>query len=93
MLYICIGNTGIAFYLYFKALETLDTSLGAMSFLLKPLLASIIAAVFIGEPISTPLFVGILFVSLGIYLVLMSTKLKNNIKGLVLNPNGIGYPK
>ncbi|WP_455749414.1 EamA family transporter [Niallia taxi] len=46
MLYMCIGNTGIAFYLYFKALESLDTSVGAMSFLLKPFIGSIIAAIF-----------------------------------------------
>lgn len=74
MLYICIGNTGIAFFLYFKALESLDTSLGAMSFLVKPLLASLIAAVFLGEALSVSLFLGIGFVSAGIYLVLLSTR-------------------
>lgn len=74
MIYICIFNTGIAFYLYFRALESLDTSLGAMSFLVKPLLASLIAAVFLGETLSYQIFFGIFFVSAGIYLVLLSTK-------------------
>lgn len=82
MVYICIVNTGIAFYLYFKALESLDTSLGAMSFLIKPLLASIIAAFFLGEAITIQLFIGILFVSAGIYLVLLSTKGKKNYKDI-----------
>lgn len=80
MLYMCIGNTGIVFYLYFKALESLDTSVGAMSFLLKPFIASIIAAIFLGEAISFQLVIGILFVSFGTYLVLLSARRKQETK-------------
>lgn len=77
MIYICIGNTGIAFYLYFKALEKLDTSLGAMTFFVKPILACVIAAIFLGEALSVQIAIGILLVAIGIYFVLLATQKKN----------------
>ncbi len=80
MIYICIGNTGIAFYLYFKALENLDTSLGSMTFFVKPMLASIIAALFLGEALTLQLFFGIVLVGVGIYFVLMATQKSGKVR-------------
>ena len=76
MLYICVFNTGIAFYLYFRALEALDTGTGSMSFFAKPLLAGVWAALFLGETMTWQLFMGILFVAAGIYLAMLSTPQK-----------------
>lgn len=72
MLYICVFNTGLAFYFYFRSLQVLDTSIGSMSFFIKPLLASLLAALVLGESVSWQLFVGILFVAAGIYFAMLS---------------------
>lgn len=79
MIYICIGNTGIAFFLYFRALEKLDTSLGSMTFFVKPILACIIAAVFLKEELSLQIVAGIVLVAIGIYLVLLATQKKRTV--------------
>jgi len=69
MAYICVGNTGLAFFLYFKALEYLDTSFAATTFFVKPILASLLATVILGEAFSLNMVAGIAFVLVGIYFV------------------------
>lgn len=69
MAYICIGNTGIAFFLYFKALEKLDTSFASTTFFLKPILAGILAALILKEPLAPQMLLGIVLVLVGVYFV------------------------
>ncbi len=69
MIYFCVINSGLAFYSYFKALEKLDTSLGSMTFFVKPVLASVFAAFFLGEPLTASLAVGLCLILIGIYMV------------------------
>ncbi|GFN33154.1 DMT family transporter [Paenibacillus xylaniclasticus] len=69
MAYICIGNTGLAFFLYFKALESLDTSFASTTFFVKPILASLLATLILGEMFSMNMVAGIVLVLIGIYFV------------------------
>ncbi len=71
-LYICIFVTGIAYYCYFEAIAHLDTSLGSMTFFIKPPLASILAAAFLGEVITSNIIIGIVLILIGMFIVMKS---------------------
>ena len=73
ILYLSVLVSGIAYFLYFKALSMLDTSLGSMTFFVKPILASIFAAVVLGETLRVNLFVGSILVIVGITIVRKAT--------------------
>jgi drug/metabolite transporter (DMT)-like permease len=64
ILYLSIMVTGVGYLCYFKALSMLDTSLGSMTFFVKPILASIFAAFFLHEAITFNLMIGIAIVIL-----------------------------
>jgi drug/metabolite transporter (DMT)-like permease len=66
ILYLSIMVTGVGYLCYFKALSMLDTSLGSMTFFLKPILASIFAAFFLHETITFNLMIGIAIVVLSV---------------------------
>jgi drug/metabolite transporter (DMT)-like permease len=72
LIYLSVMVTGVAYFCYFKALESLDTSLGSMTFFMKPLLASFFAAIFLAESITINLFLGMVLVLVGIYIVIHS---------------------
>lgn len=74
VLYLSVFVTGLAYYLYFKALENLDTGLGSMSFFLKPILASVLAAVVLGETVCIQIVLGIVLVLAGIVLAVRPAK-------------------
>lgn len=82
MIYICVVNTGIAFFLYFKALETLDTSFAATTFFVKPILASLLAGFILGEAFNYHMIAGIALVLLGIYFVNHQAKAKTAVNSL-----------
>jgi len=69
MVYLTVFVTGLAYYTYFLGLSMVDTSLGSMVFFIKPLLASLLAAVTLGEKVTLNLAVGTLLVLVSIYLV------------------------
>lgn len=74
--YISVCVTGIAYYTYFLGLSMTDTSLGSTVFFAKPVLASILAAVALGEQLSWNLGTGILLILVSTYLVQQAVKSK-----------------
>lgn len=68
VLYLGIFLSGIAYITYMEALKTLTASKGAMVFFLKPVLASALAVVFLGEALSIKTIVGMLFVLAGMFI-------------------------
>jgi drug/metabolite transporter (DMT)-like permease len=67
-LYISIFTTGIAYFFYYDGLSHLDTSTSSMSFFIKPPLASVLAAIFLNEPITVNLVAGIVLILAGVTL-------------------------
>jgi drug/metabolite transporter (DMT)-like permease len=74
--YLTVFVTGLAYYSYFLGLSMVDTSLGSMVFFIKPLLASVLAAIFLGEKVSLQLALGTVLVLVSIYIVQHSIKVK-----------------
>jgi drug/metabolite transporter (DMT)-like permease len=66
ILYLGVVLSGIAYITYMEALKLLTASKGAMVFFLKPVIASILAIVFLGEVLSLKTAVGMLLVLAGI---------------------------
>jgi drug/metabolite transporter (DMT)-like permease len=66
VLYLGIFLSGIAYITYMEALKLLTASKGSMVFFLKPVLASILAIVFLGESLSIKTVIGMLLVLAGI---------------------------
>ena len=64
-----VGITGIAYLLFFKALEGMDTGLGSMSFFAKPIISLILSAIVLGEIIEINFIAGLILVSAGIYVL------------------------
>lgn len=52
LIYISVFVSGLAYILYFTGLSLVGATLGSMVFFIKPVLAGILAAVFLGEQIS-----------------------------------------
>ncbi len=71
VLYLAIGNTGLAYLLYFVGLEHLEASRGVSLMLLKPPLAVLLAAAWLGEPIGWRLLVALVLILSGLYLVVL----------------------
>lgn len=67
-LYLSLIGTALAYYCYFDAIAHLNTSLGSMSFFIKPGLASLLCAVILHEPITPNIIVGILLIMCGLFL-------------------------
>ena len=66
LLYLGIIVTGIGYYLYFEGLKNLSTSKGAMIFYMKPVIAGILAYIFLGETLTFMQILGFAIVILGI---------------------------
>jgi len=74
ILFLSFFVTGIAYLTYFKGLAILGASNGSLVFFAKPVLASIIAIIFLKETLSIDLIVGTLLVLFGIAIVLRGEK-------------------
>ncbi|MDF2519950.1 MAG: DMT(drug/metabolite transporter) superfamily permease, partial [Clostridia bacterium] len=68
VLYLGVFLSGIAYITYMEALKTLTASKGAMVFFLKPVLASALAVIFLGEALSAKTIVGMLLVLAGMFI-------------------------
>ena len=75
--YISIVVTALAFYCYFKVLETESASLASMVFFFKPLLVMILSAIILQEKITVNLVVGVVFVLIGVKIAGQKSKEKN----------------
>jgi len=69
-LYSSIVGTGLAYLFYFSALANLNTSTGAMVFLLKPPLATLLSAIFLHELITGRFVCGVVLILLGLLIAL-----------------------
>lgn len=76
MLYLSIVAVGIAYLLFFIGLERLAVSKGVSLFYLKPLIATSLAFVFLGESPSLTSIVAIVLISISIYLVVAEAAVK-----------------
>lgn len=75
VIYLSVFVTGIAYLTYFKGLSIIGAGKGSMVFFVKPVLASIIAIVFLKEEPSLFLAAGTLLILVSIVLVLNSEKI------------------
>lgn len=66
-LYLSLIGTALAYYCYFDAIAHLNTSLGSMSFFIKPGLASLLCAVILQEPITPNIIIGIILIMCGLF--------------------------
>ncbi|MFA6309671.1 MAG: DMT family transporter [Clostridia bacterium] len=76
VLYLSIAVTGLAYFAYFKGLSIIEASKGSLVFFVKPVLASIIAIIFIGEKLTIFLFLGIVLIISGILISFYWTSIK-----------------
>lgn len=65
ILYIYIINTGIGFACYFKSLEETSAQTTSLVFFFKPILAPILALIFLHEVIPFNMMIGIVFILIG----------------------------
>ncbi|MEM2123545.1 MAG: DMT family transporter [Candidatus Bathyarchaeia archaeon] len=67
LIYLGLATNGLAYILYFWGISMLEVSKGTMAFFLKPVIASILSHMILGEEISSPSFIiGAVLVSLGL---------------------------
>lgn len=80
--YLGIFLSGIAYITYMEALKLLTASKGSMVFFLKPVLASTLAIIFLGESLNIKTIIGMFLVLAGILInfVKISSKAKNSDK-------------
>ena len=74
LLYLGVFSTGLAYLLYFTGLEHIEATQAASVLFLKPPLATALAAVLLGEPVTGYLVGGICCVLAGLYLVVWTGK-------------------
>lgn len=68
IVYLGVFISGIAYITYMEALKVLTASKGAMVFFLKPVIASMLAMVFLGESLSLKTAAGMLLVLAGVFI-------------------------
>jgi drug/metabolite transporter (DMT)-like permease len=74
--YLSILVTGFAYLTYFKGLSDLGASKGSMIFFVKPVLASIIAILFLKEALTYNLFIGTVLIIGGIVIAIYWQNIK-----------------
>lgn len=70
LLYLGVFVTGLAYFAYFTGLSHLDTTAGSSVFFVKPVFASILAWIFLSEPITWNKAVGIVIILLAMGFVI-----------------------
>ena len=69
VLYLSVGTSGLAYLFYFSGLERVDATQAVSVILLKPPIATALAAVFLGEAITWNLVLAMVFILTGLYAV------------------------
>ena len=72
--YLTVLVTGFAYYCYFRGLKILGASKGSLVFFFKPVLAGVLAALFLSEHLSLNYFAGTALILGGIVAVLYAPK-------------------
>ena len=70
ILYVGIGSTAIAFYLWNKSFELLDAATASLFFFAQPVVGTLLSAAFLREPLGMAFFVGAALIGLGVLLAL-----------------------
>ncbi len=65
VLYVCVGVTGCGYAAWFLAMETTSANTASLAFFIKPVLASILAFLLLGEAIPSNMVVGIIIIVIG----------------------------
>jgi len=81
ILYLGVFLSGIAYITYMEALRILSASKGAMVFFLKPVVASMLAAVFLDESLSLKTIAGTLLVLAGVFINFFKINVKTGKAG------------
>ncbi|HEY4689835.1 MAG TPA: DMT family transporter [Anaerolineae bacterium] len=68
ILYVGIGSTAIAFYLWNKSFELLDAPTASLFFFAQPAVGTLLSAIFLKEPLKPPFFAGAALIILGVLL-------------------------
>jgi len=79
VIYLSVFLSGIAYITYMEALKILTASKGAMVFFLKPVIASILAIIFLGEVLSMKTVAGMILVLIGIVINFVKINRKTDI--------------
>jgi drug/metabolite transporter (DMT)-like permease len=74
ILYIGIGSTAIAFFLWNRSFELLDAATASLFFFAQPVVGTLLAALFRGEQLSESFFVGGALILLGALLGMLTPK-------------------
>src|SRR5688572_543293 len=69
LVYLGVGCSGVAFLLYYAALEHLEAGRAAAFIYVEPLIAQLLGVGFMAEPLSVPVLVGGAAILAGVYLV------------------------
>lgn len=74
VLYLAVGPTGLAYLFFFRGLERVEATQATSIVLLKPPLATVLAAWWLGEPVSWNLAAAMVLIVGGLYLVVQFTR-------------------
>jgi drug/metabolite transporter (DMT)-like permease len=69
VIYLSFLVTGLAYLSYFKGLSVIGSSKGSLVFFIKPVLASLIAILFLGEGLTINLLLGTVLILIGIAII------------------------
>jgi drug/metabolite transporter (DMT)-like permease len=70
ILYVGIGSTAVAFYLWNKSFELLDAATASLFFFAQPVVGTLLSAAFLSEPLAREFFVGAGLIGLGVFLAM-----------------------
>jgi len=73
ILYVGIGSTAIAFYLWNKSFELLDAATASLFFFAQPVVGTLLSAIFLHEVLGASFFVGAALIGAGVLLGMLST--------------------
>ncbi len=88
VMYLGVFLSGIAYITYMEALKRLTASKGAMVFFLKPVIASLLAMIFLGEALSLKTAAGMLLVLAGLFINFFSMNFKKGKQGMAFEESG-----
>jgi len=70
ILYVGVGSTALAFYLWNKSFELLDAATASLFFFAQPVVGTLLSAVFLHEPLGLAFFAGASLIGLGVLLAM-----------------------
>ncbi len=75
ILYVGVGSTAVAFYLWNKSFELLDAATASLFFFAQPVVGTLLSAIVLLEPLGLPFFLGAGLIGLGVLLAAQEKRL------------------